>query len=84
MNIQNESLLNPKPGDPNGYVTKDLKWAAVPWGNQFIVICNGQQVHTSKTLTLAKEYIKKKVQQTPRKRKTTSSLESYLTDSKPD
>ena len=80
MNVQNETLLNPKPGDPNGYITKDLKWAAVPWGTQFVVICNGQQVHTAKTLTLAKDYIKKKVQQTPRKRKTTSSLEEYLID----
>ena len=80
MNVQNEGLLNPKPGDPAGYVTKDGMWAAVPWGTQFVVICNGQQVHTAKTLTLAKDYIKKKVQQTPRKRKTTSSLEEYLID----
>jgi hypothetical protein len=76
--IPNEGKLDPVIGDPQGYVTKDGKWAAVPWGNKFVVICNGQQVHTSKTLTLAKEYIKKKVQQTPRKRNSTSSLEEHL------
>lgn len=32
MNTQNEGILNPKPGNPNGYVTKDGMWAAVPWG----------------------------------------------------
>ena len=39
-NIQNEGLLNPKPGDPNGYVTKDGMWAAVPWGEE---ICDSPQ-----------------------------------------
>lgn len=66
-------------GDPLGYVTKDGKWAAVPHGKQFIILCNGEQVHLSKTLSDAKTYIQKKVKQTPRKRKSTSSLEEHLT-----
>jgi hypothetical protein len=77
-NIPNSGLLNAKPTDPDGYVTKDGKWAAVPWGNKFVIICNGEQVHTANNLTTAKDYIKKKVQQTPRKRKSLSSLENYL------
>jgi hypothetical protein len=77
-NIPNSGLLNTKPTDPDGYVTKDGKWAAVPWGNKFVIICNGEQVHTANNLTTAKDYIKKKVQQTPRKRKSSSSLENYL------
>jgi hypothetical protein len=77
-NIPNSGLLNNVPSDPAGYVTKDGKWAAVPWGNKFVVICNGEQVHTSNNLTTAKDYIQKKVKQTPRKRSASSSLENFL------
>lgn len=76
--ISNSGLLNNVPSVPGGYVTKDGKWAAVPWGNKFVIICNGEQVHTANNLTTAKDYIQKKVKQTPRKRTTTSSLEEYL------
>lgn len=77
-NIPNSGLLNSVPTDPEGYVTKDGKWAAVPWGNKFVIICNGEQVHTANNLTTAKDYIQKKVKQTPRKRTASSSLENYL------
>jgi hypothetical protein len=59
MNTQNEGILNPKPGDPNGYVTKDGMWAAVSWGKKFIIIHNGQQVHTANNYKSAKTYIQK-------------------------
>lgn len=81
MNIQNEGLLNPEPTGPNGYVTKDLLWAAVPFGTNFIIIHNGFQVHTAKSLDLAKEYIQKKVKVTKPKRKKKvgdASLEQFL------
>ena len=58
-NIQNEGLLNPKPGDPNCYVTKDGMWAAVPWGKKFVIINNGQQIHTANNYRSALTYIKK-------------------------
>ena len=58
-NTQNESLLNPKPGDPNGYVTKDGMWAAVPWGKKFVILHNGQQIHTANNYRSALTYIKK-------------------------
>ena len=61
MNIQNIGLLNPKPGDPNGYVTKDGMWAAVPWGKKFVIIHNGEQVHVTNNYTTAKSYILKQV-----------------------
>jgi hypothetical protein len=76
--IPNISILDSTPGEPEGYVTKDGKWAAVPWGKKFVIICNGEQVHTSNTLFLAKDYIQKKVKQTPRKRRASSSLEDHL------
>jgi hypothetical protein len=61
MNIENQTLLNPKPGDPNGYVTKDGTWAAVPWGKKFVILNNGQQVHQTNNLSAAKTYINKEI-----------------------
>ncbi len=61
MNVQNEGLLNAKPGDPNGYVTKDGMWAAVPWGKKFVIIHNGEQVHTANNYASAKTYIQKEI-----------------------
>jgi hypothetical protein len=59
--IDHPSILNPKPGDPNGYVSKDGMWAAVPYGKKFIILHNGQQVHTANNYKSAKTYIQKSV-----------------------
>jgi len=59
MNIQNEGILDAIPGSPNGYVTKDGMWAAVPHGKKFIILHNGQQVHTANNYKSAKSYIQK-------------------------
>ena len=72
-NIQNEGLLNPKPGDPNGYVTKDSMWAAVPWGKKFVILHNGQQIHTANNYRSALTYIKKAM-----KGKSVSTLDKFL------
>ena len=68
MNIENETLLNSKPGDPNGYVTKDGMWAAVPWGKKFVIIHNGEQVHTANNYTTAKSYILKQIKLSKKKK----------------
>lgn len=73
MNVQNEGLLNPTPGDPNGYVTKDGMWAAVPCGKKFVILHNGQQVHTANNYKTAKSYIQKAI-----KGKSVSSLDKFL------
>lgn len=76
MNIENSGILNPIPGFPNGYVTKDGMWAAVPWtGKKFIIIHNGQQVHTANNYNTAKTYIQKQVKMSKKK---TASLEQFL------
>lgn len=75
MNVQNEGILNPKPGDPNGYVTKDGMWAAVPYGKKFIIIHNGQQVHTANNYTTAKSYIAKQVKAT---KKSSTTVEQFF------
>ena len=73
MNIQNEGILDPKPSDPNGYVTKDGMWAAVPFGKKFVIIHNGQQVHTCNNYKSAKTYIQKSA-----KGASVSSLDQFL------
>ena len=42
-----------------GYITKDGDWAAVPLMNskKFVIIHNGEQVHTSRNFDCAKTYI---------------------------
>ena len=73
MNIQNESLLDPNPGDPNGFVTKDEQWAAVPWGKKFIILHKGRQIHTANNYKTAVNFIKK-----ASKGKSVSSLTDFI------
>ena len=57
------SLLDPKIGQPNGYVTKDGMWAAVPSdGRKFAIVHNGVIEHFSKNFECAMAYIKKGIQ----------------------
>jgi hypothetical protein len=57
--IDRPSVLDPTPGPPSGYVSKDGMWAAVPYGKKFIILHNGQQVHTANNYKSAKSYIQK-------------------------
>jgi hypothetical protein len=59
--IPRSGILNPTPGNPEGYVTKDGMWAAVPFGKKFMIIHNGQQVHVANNYKSAKTYIQKSV-----------------------
>ena len=55
--------LDPKLGQPSGYVTKDGMWAAVPSnGRKFAIIHNGVVEHFSKNFECAMIYIKKGIQ----------------------
>ena len=82
--IPNYGLLNNTPSDPAGYITKDGMWAAVPFGKQFMIIHNGEQIHVSGTLVTAKSYINKQIKASQPKYKKqkikpgTSSLEAFL------
>ena len=75
-NVQNESILDPTPGSPNDYVTKDMEWAAVPCGKKFIIIHKGQQVHVSNNYKSAVSYIEKEVKAL--KKKTKGPLDQFL------
>ena len=78
MNISNYGILNPKPSEPAGYVTKDEMWAAVPFGKKFMIIHNGEQVHVAGTLASAKSYIDKQLKISKTVKSSTSSLEEFL------
>ena len=79
MNIPNYGLLNAKPSDPAGYVTKDEMWAAVPFGNKFMILHNGEQVQTCQNLSTAKSYINKQIKLLkPKIKSSTSSLDAFL------
>jgi len=73
--IDRPGILDSTPGDPQGYVTKDGMWAAVPFGKKFVIIHNGQQVHLSNNYKSAKAFILKQVKAS---KKTTSTLEQFL------
>jgi hypothetical protein len=78
--IPNYGLLNPKPSEPAGYVTKDGIWAAVPFGKKFMILHNGQQIHVAGTLAVAKSYIQKQIKTSKPKtvKSSTSSLDAFL------
>lgn len=74
--VTNQGLLDNTPGDPDGYVTRNGMWAAIPWAGKkkgFAIIHNGRQVHSVTTYKQALAYIKKQS-----KIKTTSTLEEFL------
>jgi len=59
--VPRPGVLDPKPKDPEGYVTKDGMWAAVPYGKKFVIIHKGQQVHLANNYSTAKSYIAKQI-----------------------
>ena len=67
--IDRPGLLDDKAGDPEGYVTNDGMWAAVPVMNskKFVIINNGQQVHLANNYTVAKNYILKEIKKSKKK-----------------
>ena len=73
--IPRPGVLDPKPGDPEGYVTKDGMWAAVPFGKKFIIIHNGQQVHLANNYKAARSFISKEIKAS---KKATATLEKFL------
>ena len=56
------SLLDPKVGQPTGYVTKDGMWSAVPSnGRKFAIIHNGIVEHFARNFECSMIYIQKEI-----------------------
>ena len=52
MMFPNTSILDPDNG-PTGFTTPDFQFAAVPFGNKYMIIADGQQLEVVKTRALA-------------------------------
>ena len=72
MSFTNSSLLESKP--QRFYVTHDEMWAAIPYGDNFMVINNGQQIKQFVTLEECIDFISIKHQ-----KKKTSKRKSEVT-----
>ena len=56
----NKGILDPICGSPEGYVTKDGMWAAIPSnGKKLAIVHNGDIVHIARNYQSAKNYILK-------------------------
>jgi hypothetical protein len=52
MMYPNQTILHPDNG-PSGFATNDFQFAAIPFGNQYMIIAQGQQLEVVKTRALA-------------------------------
>jgi hypothetical protein len=67
--IDRPGVLGDTAGDPQGYVTNDGMWAAVPiiGCKAFAIINNGSVVHEARNYTSAKNYILKEIKKSKKK-----------------
>ena len=76
----NPDKLTPKGGQPEGYVTKDGSWAAIPMmdsNKKLMVIHNGEHMYLAPNYEKAVAYIKKEIA-LEKKLKKKGSLEKFL------
>lgn len=75
--IECPGILDPKAGDPLGYVTNDGMWAAIPIINskKFAIIHNGKHDRVCNNYKQSVDYIKKQIKL---RKKHTSTLEEFL------
>jgi hypothetical protein len=68
--IDRPGILDPIPGDPQGYVTNDGMWAAIPIiaSKEFVIIHNGSQVKVCKDYKSSVNFILSQTK--PSKRRT--------------
>ena len=63
-------ILDPKPGNPQGFVTNDGIWAAVPFAGKkkgFVIIHNGCQVKVLSTYKQSVDFINNQRKTTKKK-----------------
>jgi len=75
--IDRPGILDPTPGDPEGYVTNDGMWAAIPIVNskKFAIIHNGKHEKVYNTYKQSVDFIKNQIKL---RKKHQSSLEEFL------
>ena len=65
--VPRPGILDPKPGDPLGYVTNDGLWAAIPFGKKFMIIHNGCQVKLLNTYKQSVDFINNQLKSTKKR-----------------
>ena len=68
----NKSILDTKPGYPEGYITKDGMWAAVPIlgsNTKLQIVHNGTFPHVARNYPEAVAYIKREIAKEKKKGK---------------
>ncbi len=77
--VDRPGILDPTPGDPQGYVTNDGMWAAVPMigSKNFAIINFGSVVHIANNYAAARKYITKQIK-IQKSKKGSASLEEFL------
>ena len=76
----NKNILSNDGGQPEGYVTKDGSWAAIPYHTnhkRLMVIHNGEHMYLAPNYEKAVAYIKKQIA-LEKKLKKKGSLEKFL------
>ena len=76
----NPNILSNDGGQPEGYVTKDGSWAAIPYHTnhkKLMVIHNGKHMYLAPNSEKAVAYIKKQIS-IEKKLKKKGSLEAFL------
>lgn len=76
--IERPGILDPKPGDPQGFVTNNGMWAAIPFAGDkkgFAIIHNGKHIGKFNTYKQSVDFIKKQIKI---QKKQTSTLEEFL------
>ena len=76
----NKNILSNDGGQPEGYVTKDGSWAAIPYHTnhkKLMVIHNGEHMYLAPNYEKAVAYIKKQIS-IEKKLKKKGSLEKFL------
>ena len=76
----NPNILSNDGGQPEGYVTKDGSWAAIPYHTnhkRLMVIHNGEHMYLAPNYEKAVAYIKKEIA-LEKKLKKKGSLEKFL------
>jgi hypothetical protein len=76
--IDRPGILDPKPGDPQGFVTNDGMWAAILFAGKkkgFSIIHNGRYLKTCNTYKQSVDFIKNQIKL---RKKNKSSLEEFL------
>ena len=76
----NKDIFDPDGGQPEGYVTKDGSWAAIPVmdsNKKLMVVHNGEHMYLAPNYEKAVAYIKKQIA-LEKKLKKKGSLEKFL------